>query len=133
MKRWLDLHTIPPLLKGKTRHVRIRQRVGSSSLVPIRGTGLFSRTMSSEGHPERLAREETIFHAALLFPDLAKRAAFLDLACEGNLTLRARIDRLLTLEPKADVWLEPPFRKPLSTRQQFFLRARPPPCRVRRR
>ncbi|HRI13823.1 MAG TPA: serine/threonine protein kinase, partial [Verrucomicrobiota bacterium] len=64
--------------------------------------------MNGDSHPESLAREETIFHAALLFPDPARRAAYLDLACEEDIGLRARIDRLLALEPKADGWLEPP-------------------------
>lgn len=64
--------------------------------------------MSGDLHPEGLAKEETIFHAALQFGDPAKRSAYLDLACDGDPALRGRMEKLLALEPGAEDVLKPP-------------------------
>jgi hypothetical protein len=59
-----------------------------------------------------LGREETIFNAAIQLRDSAKRAIYLDLACEGDAALRARIEKLLTSDA-GDAFLAQPLAKPV--------------------
>src|SRR5262245_52499508 len=42
-----------------------------------------------------MAREETIFNAAIELRDPAKRRAYLDLACENDAALRARMEKMI--------------------------------------
>ena len=49
--------------------------------------------------------EQTIFNAARELSDPEKRAAYLDLACGKDTTLRNRIERLLKAEQRADQFL----------------------------
>ncbi|MGD9632304.1 MAG: protein kinase [Pirellulales bacterium] len=51
---------------------------------------------------------ESIFFAALEKASLAERAAFLDEACGGNAALRADVDRMLAVHPRAGGFLEQP-------------------------
>ena len=51
--------------------------------------------------------EESIFAAAIVVPDAATRAAFLDRACAGNVELRARLDALVAAHFAADPVLDP--------------------------
>src|SRR5262245_15236487 len=44
---------------------------------------------------ENLSREEAIFHAAVQLRDPAKRAIYLDMACEKDPSLRMRLEKLL--------------------------------------
>jgi len=48
-----------------------------------------------------LRREETIFSAAVQLRDAAKRAIYLDLACEDDPALRARVETLLARDAEA--------------------------------
>jgi serine/threonine protein kinase/tetratricopeptide (TPR) repeat protein len=61
---------------------------------------------------DELGREETIFNAAVQLHDPAKRAIYLDLACENNAALRARIEKLLASDA-GDVFFAPPLAKPV--------------------
>ena len=54
--------------------------------------------MNNASHQDSLGREETIFNAAVQLRDAAKRAIYLDLACEGDPGLRARLDKLLAAD-----------------------------------
>jgi len=51
---------------------------------------------------------EDIFFAALQKPTTEERAAFLDAACGGDASLRARVERLLAAHPHAAGFLEEP-------------------------
>src|SRR5664280_1622607 len=53
--------------------------------------------MKHNNGPSGMAREEEIFNAALLLDGPIKRSAFLDLICDGDVALRARIEKLLAL------------------------------------
>jgi WD40 repeat protein/serine/threonine protein kinase len=57
--------------------------------------------MKHDNCPGGMAREEEIFNAALLLDGPMKRSAFLDLICEEDVALRARIERLLALADKS--------------------------------
>jgi serine/threonine protein kinase/tetratricopeptide (TPR) repeat protein len=59
---------------------------------------------------EASEREELLFHAAAELRDPAKRAMYLDWACEGSPELRARIEKLLASDSRDDL-----FRKPLAS------------------
>jgi hypothetical protein len=56
---------------------------------------------------EDLGREETIFNAAVQLRDAAKRAIYLELACDGDATLRARIDKLLASDAEGAFFARP--------------------------
>ena len=49
--------------------------------------------MNAPVPPDRITREETIFNAAIELSDSAKRAAYLELACDGDSALRARLEK----------------------------------------
>ncbi len=51
---------------------------------------------------------EAIFFAALEKGSAEERSAYLDSACQGDLDLRRRVERLLEAHPKAGGFLEPP-------------------------
>jgi hypothetical protein len=51
--------------------------------------------MNEPAPRDQLGREETIFNAAVQLRDAAKQAIYLDLACENDPALRARIQKLL--------------------------------------
>ena len=53
-------------------------------------------------------RDRDLFIAALQIDDSAKRAAFLDNACSGDLPLRQRVERLLQLHNEAGSFLDKP-------------------------
>src|SRR5262245_9956457 len=52
--------------------------------------------------------EETLFIEAMEIQDPAERSAFLERACAGNATLRARLERLLNQHAQAGSFLEQP-------------------------
>src|SRR6266702_5809207 len=54
--------------------------------------------MNEPAPQNNFAREETIFNAAVQLRDPARQAIYLDLACEGDAVLRARIEKLLTAD-----------------------------------
>ena len=60
--------------------------------------------------PDRITREETIFNAAVELRDPAKRAAYLDLACDGDPALRARLEKMLAADE--DSFFEKPIPSP---------------------
>src|SRR6185369_12700265 len=60
---------------------------------------------------EDLGREETIFNAAVQLRDASKRAIYLDLACENDPDLRARIEKLLASDA-GDIFFAQPLVKP---------------------
>jgi hypothetical protein len=60
--------------------------------------------------PDRIAREETIFNAAIELSDLAKRATYLELACDGDPALRARLEKMLAAD--GDSFFEKPIPAP---------------------
>ena len=60
---------------------------------------------------DRITREETIFNAAVELPDPAKRATYLDLACDGDPALRARLEKMLAADD--DRFFEKPLPSPL--------------------
>jgi eukaryotic-like serine/threonine-protein kinase len=62
--------------------------------------------MNASGPGDPIAREETIFNAAVELRDTAKRAAYLDLACDGEPALRARLEKMLAAD--GDSFLETP-------------------------
>src|SRR5262249_2494528 len=53
------------------------------------------------------ADAEAIFHAALAIEDEAKRAVFLDRACQGDPLLHRQVEVLLRAEAGADEFFEP--------------------------
>jgi serine/threonine protein kinase/tetratricopeptide (TPR) repeat protein len=61
---------------------------------------------------DKLGREETIFNAAVQLGDAAKRAIYLDLACENDPALRARIEKLLASDA-GDNFFAQPLAKPV--------------------
>src|SRR5437773_11137361 len=50
--------------------------------------------------------EEAIYNAARQFADSDKLSAYLDLACDGNQTMRKRIESLLSAMPEAEDFFE---------------------------
>src|ERR1051326_1106814 len=56
---------------------------------------------------DALHREETIFNAAVELRDSAKRALYLDLACEGDPTLRVRLEKLLDADARGTLLVRP--------------------------
>src|SRR5437016_126536 len=66
--------------------------------------------MKATAPPDRITREETIFNAAVELRDPAKRAAYLDLACDGDRALRARLEKMLAAD--ADSFFEKPIPAP---------------------
>jgi serine/threonine protein kinase/WD40 repeat protein len=64
---------------------------------------------------EDLGREETIFNAAVQLRDASKRAIYLDLACENDAGLRARIERLLASDANDSFFAQPLARTSLRT------------------
>ena len=52
-------------------------------------------------------REETLFHAALEIEDPARRAAYLDGACQGDPALRERLEALLAGSSAAEAMFGP--------------------------
>src|SRR6185503_11326404 len=59
---------------------------------------------------DRITREETIFNAAVELPDPAKRATYLELACDGDPALRARLEKMLAAD--GDSFFEKPLPAP---------------------
>jgi hypothetical protein len=59
---------------------------------------------------DRITREETIFNAAIELRDPTKRAAYLDLACEGDPALRTRLEKMLAAD--GDSFFEKPIPAP---------------------
>src|SRR5438093_12162497 len=66
--------------------------------------------MNAPVPPDRITREETIFNAAVELNEPAKRAAYLELACEGDPTLRARLEKMLAAD--GDSFFEKPIPAP---------------------
>src|SRR5881409_1712606 len=62
--------------------------------------------MNAPVPPDRITREETIFNAAVELSDPAKRAAYLELACDGDAALRARLEKMLAAD--GDSFFEKP-------------------------
>jgi len=62
---------------------------------------------------DSMAREETIFHAAIQLRDPARQALYLDMACDDDAGLRARIEKLLEAD-SSDSILSPRLAKPAS-------------------
>ena len=62
-----------------------------------------------------LGREETIFSAAVQLGDAGKRAIYLDLACEGDPALRARIEGLLASDAGDNLFAQPLVRPVLPS------------------
>src|SRR5262245_11048718 len=60
---------------------------------------------------EDLGREEVIFNAAVQLREASKRAIYLDLACENDPGLRARIEKLLASDAD-DTFFAQPLAKP---------------------
>jgi serine/threonine protein kinase len=68
--------------------------------------------MNEPAPRDQLGREETIFNAAVQLGDAAKRAIYLDLACENDSALRARIEKLLVSDA-GDNFFAQPLAKPV--------------------
>src|SRR5262245_51114971 len=66
---------------------------------------------------------EVVFFAALEKP-ASERAVYLDQACSGNASLKARVERMLAAQPKIGEFLEPP-RAPQPTTQPYTPDAAP--------
>src|SRR6266540_2730689 len=66
--------------------------------------------MNAPVPPDRITREETIFNAAIELSDPAKRAAYLELACDGDAALRARLEKMLAAD--GDSFFEKPLPAP---------------------
>src|SRR5437867_3243562 len=66
--------------------------------------------MNAPVPPDRITREETIFNAAVELSDPAKRAAYLDLACDADPALRARLEQILAAD--GDSFFEKPIPAP---------------------
>jgi serine/threonine protein kinase/tetratricopeptide (TPR) repeat protein len=62
--------------------------------------------MNDPASREDLGREETIFNAAVQLRDVSKRAIYLDLACENDPDLRARIEKLLANDVDDDFFAQ---------------------------
>ena len=62
--------------------------------------------MSDDSRRERWRRVEELFHAGVGLP-ASERTAFLDDACRGDARLRREVDRLLSVAPDAEHFLEP--------------------------
>jgi serine/threonine protein kinase/tetratricopeptide (TPR) repeat protein len=71
--------------------------------------------MNDPASREDLGREETIFNAAVQLRDASKRAIYLDLACENDPGLRARIERLLANDADDTFFAQPLARPSLLT------------------
>jgi hypothetical protein len=69
--------------------------------------------MKSSVPTDRITREETIFNAAVELRDPDKRATYLDLACEGDPVLRARLEKMLAAD--TDSFFEKPVPAPSPT------------------
>jgi serine/threonine protein kinase len=67
--------------------------------------------MNDPASRDDFGREETIFNAAVQLRDPAKRAIYLEFACEGNPTLRARIEKLLASDAE-DAFFARPLAQP---------------------
>jgi len=67
-------------------------------------------TMNAPAPQDRIAREETIFNAAVELRDPAKRTAYLDLACDGDPALRMRLESMLAAD--TDSFFEKPLAQP---------------------
>jgi WD40 repeat protein/serine/threonine protein kinase len=80
--------------------------------------------MKANGPSEHLTREETIFHAAVELRDPAKRAAYLDLACDGDPALRSCLEQMLAAD--GDSFFEKPLPAP-ALAEAATLPARVPP------
>jgi hypothetical protein len=78
----------------------LRKAVGYRTKNPL----IQIETMNEPAPNNALNREETIFNAAVQLADPAKRARYLDLACEHDPALRARLERLLEAEPVGDAF-----------------------------
>jgi serine/threonine protein kinase/tetratricopeptide (TPR) repeat protein len=68
--------------------------------------------MNEPAPRDELGREETIFNAAVQLGDAAKQAIYLDLACENDPALRARIEKLLGSDA-GDNFFAQPLAKPV--------------------
>src|SRR5213594_139999 len=66
--------------------------------------------MNAPVPPDRITREETIFNAAVELNEPAKRAAYLELACDGDPALRARLEKMLAAD--GDSFFEKPIPAP---------------------
>jgi hypothetical protein len=64
--------------------------------------------MKEPAPDDAITCEETIFNAAVQLRDPAKRAAYLEMACENNSVLRARLAKLLADEPAGDTFFAQP-------------------------
>src|SRR5260370_41734282 len=51
-------------------------------------------------------RMETLFEAALELKDPAERAGFLERECEGDLSMRARLERLLSAHGQSKIFFD---------------------------
>src|SRR5688572_20350470 len=69
--------------------------------------------MNDPAPQDALGREETIFNAAVQLRDPAKRAIYLDLACENDPALRARIEKLLGADASDNVFEQPQAKRAL--------------------
>jgi tetratricopeptide (TPR) repeat protein len=76
---------------------------------------------------DELGREETIFNAAVQLGDAAKRAIYLDLACENDPALRARIEKLLASDA-GDNFFAQPLAKPVYSNPTGATPAAPAPA-----
>src|SRR2546422_9931402 len=81
--------------------------------------------MNAPVPPDRITREETIFNAAVELRDAAKRAAYLELACDGDPALRARLEKMLAADE--DSFFEKPIPAP-SLADAATLAAPPAPA-----
>jgi len=66
--------------------------------------------MNAPAPPDRITREETIFNAAIELRDPAKRATYLELACDGDPALRARLEKMLAAD--GDSFFDKPIPAP---------------------
>jgi eukaryotic-like serine/threonine-protein kinase len=66
--------------------------------------------MNAPAPPDRITLEETIFNAAVELSHPAKRAAYLELACDGDPALRARLEKMLAAD--GDSFFEKPIPAP---------------------
>src|SRR6185436_12707738 len=66
--------------------------------------------MNAAASPDRITREETIFNVAVELREPSKRSAYLDLACDGDPALRARLEKMLAAD--GDSFFEKPIPSP---------------------
>src|SRR4030095_4752450 len=66
--------------------------------------------MNAPASPDPITREETLFNAAVELRDPVKRAAYLELACDGDPALRARLEKMLAADE--DSFFEKPIPAP---------------------